>query len=271
MIMTTSSAWGRSVASLSAIAISGTLVAFGAAPTMAVAGTRPHSVATHPTRHSGHSPADNGDLADIALESIPAWLLTDKATRSSIGELVTFVGGLDLRTPAGKVPRTPAEFEQVIDNAARAFVLSPTAGKAAGTPLTRFAGEPAPGHPDGHADGKAPPTTTTPRRDIDENSVIGYLLDHGRTFLESPGVQDELATLLPGHTALLHQLPDLAESAARAALDQVHMSYGSIHDYAIRGLALSPETVRTLCGEVLSAPGRPGPAVDRPSRAQSAV
>jgi hypothetical protein len=72
-----------------------------------------------------------------------------------------------------------------------------------------------------------------------------YLLSNTYYF-NSPSVQNTLAALPPATTAIYTHLLDVEPAYLQAGLDQVKATYGSMTNYALRGLKLSPVTLALL-------------------------
>jgi protein-tyrosine phosphatase len=77
-----------------------------------------------------------------------------------------------------------------------------------------------------------------------------YLLSNTYYF-DSPSVQNTLAGLPPATAAIYTHLLDVEPAYLQAGLDQVKASYGSMTNYALRGLKLSPVTLALLKAKLL--------------------
>jgi protein-tyrosine phosphatase len=77
-----------------------------------------------------------------------------------------------------------------------------------------------------------------------------YLLSNTYYF-NSPSVQNTLAGLPPATAAIYTHLLDVEPAYLQAGLDQVKATYGSMANYALRGLKLSPATLALLKAKLL--------------------
>jgi protein-tyrosine phosphatase len=77
-----------------------------------------------------------------------------------------------------------------------------------------------------------------------------YLLSNTYYF-NSPSVQNTLAGLPPATAAIYTHLLDVEPAYLQAGLDQVKATYGSMTNYALRGLKLSPVTLALLKAKLL--------------------
>jgi protein-tyrosine phosphatase len=77
-----------------------------------------------------------------------------------------------------------------------------------------------------------------------------YLLSNTYYF-DSPAVQAMLKAMPSAEAAIYTPLLEVQASHLQAGFDQVAASYGSIYDYAVHGLGLSPQTIARLRAKLL--------------------
>ncbi|GAA5179454.1 tyrosine-protein phosphatase [Rugosimonospora acidiphila] len=78
-----------------------------------------------------------------------------------------------------------------------------------------------------------------------------YLLSN-QYYFDSPSVQSTLAAMPPATAAIYKHVLDVEPAYLQAGLDQVKASYGSMTNYALRGLRLSPATLALLRAKLLT-------------------
>jgi len=77
-----------------------------------------------------------------------------------------------------------------------------------------------------------------------------YLLSN-TYYYDSPAVQAELKAMPAAESAIYAPLLQVQASYLQAGLAQVTASYGSMYDYAVQGLGLSPQTIAKLRAKLL--------------------
>ncbi len=78
-----------------------------------------------------------------------------------------------------------------------------------------------------------------------------YLLSNTYYF-DSPAVQGMLAAMPAAEAAIYTPFMEVEPSYLQAGFDQVKTSYGSMYDYAVHGLGLSPQTIQKLRERLLT-------------------
>lgn len=86
---------------------------------------------------------------------------------------------------------------------------------------------------------------------VDKDTVMADYLLSNEYVLDSPGAQAYLASLSPADRAVAEAFVRVEPSYLQAGLDEVAAKYGSMHQYAIEGLGVSPETIARLRGAML--------------------
>lgn len=78
-----------------------------------------------------------------------------------------------------------------------------------------------------------------------------YLLSNTYYF-DSPAVQGMLAAMPAAEAAIYTPFMEVESSYLQAGFDQVKTSYGTMYDYAVHGLGLSPRTIQQLRDRLLT-------------------
>lgn len=78
-----------------------------------------------------------------------------------------------------------------------------------------------------------------------------YLLSNDYWY-NSPGIQAWLASLPEAQRVIYNEFTFLRPSYLRAGLDEVESQYGTMENYVITGLGVSPDTVKALKKRMLS-------------------
>lgn len=81
--------------------------------------------------------------------------------------------------------------------------------------------------------------------------VQDYLLSNNYYF-DSPAVQAELKAMPAAESAVYAPLLEVQASYLQAGFAQVTASHGSMYDYAVHGLGLSPRTIAKLRHKLLA-------------------
>ncbi len=251
--VSTLSVLGRPVALVGAIAISGSLLAFAATPAMA---TSPAAASTLSV-----SAAPTPGLAGLGLAVRPQTF--NRATADqAVTALVRFATANGLSLPPAGTPVTAADVQLLVENGVRAFIASPTAGKVVGTLVTDLVAASGSSSSSPHLRclaAKDPtglaPTVLLSLLGADPAAVAQGFASSATAFLSAPAVQSALAAALPALPApadVLSQLPSFAAAVLQAGLDQVTISYGTLENYAVQGLGLSPRTLQILKAKFLA-------------------
>ena len=142
-----------------------------------------------------------------------------------------------------------AEAEQYMEEGERDFVTDSTATTAFGSLLT------------GIADGKgAALYHCSAGKDrtgwataviltllgVPESTVMQDYLLSNTYYYDSAAVQAMLAAMPAAEAAVYTPFMEVESSYLQAGLDQVKSSYGTMYDYAVKGLGLSPQTIQKL-------------------------
>ncbi|MCK9894301.1 tyrosine-protein phosphatase [Frankia sp. AgB32] len=251
--MSTLSVLGRPIALVGAIAISGSLLAVAATPAMASSTAYSSTL----TVSAAHTPGADGLRAGLAFRP----RTFNRATADqAVTAVLRFAAENGLSLPPAGTPVTAADVQLLVENGVRAFIASPTASRAVGTLVTDFV-DAAGSSPSAHLRclaAKDPmgltPTVLLSLLGVDPATVAQDFARSATAFLSAPAVQSALAAALPALPApadILSQLPGFAAAVLRAGLDQVTTSYGSLENYAVQGLGLSPQTLQTLKAKFL--------------------
>jgi protein-tyrosine phosphatase len=86
---------------------------------------------------------------------------------------------------------------------------------------------------------------------VSQDTVTQDYLLSNTYYFDSPAVQGMLKAMPAAEAAIYAPLLEVQASYLQAGFDQVAASYGSMYDYAVHGLGLSPETIDKLRAELL--------------------
>jgi protein-tyrosine phosphatase len=86
---------------------------------------------------------------------------------------------------------------------------------------------------------------------VPQDTVMQDYLLSNAYYLDSPAVQAELKAMPAAEAAVYTPLLEVRSSYLEAGLAQVAASYGSMYDYAVHGLGLSPRTIAELRAKLL--------------------
>jgi protein-tyrosine phosphatase len=150
---------------------------------------------------------------------------------------------------------SPAQARRVMETMERTFVTSAPAHKAYGALLTGIASDhgaalyncSAGKDRTGWATAVLLTLLGVPQRTVMQD----YLLSN-KYYFDSPAVQAMLAALPTAERAIYSQLLDVQPAYLRAGFEQVKASYGSMYDYVVKGLGVSPRTIARLRDRLLA-------------------
>ncbi len=144
--------------------------------------------------------------------------------------------------------------QQLLQDGERQFVTNATSRQVIGTLLTDFAGASGPVlfHCTAGKDrsGWVSAVLLT-LLGVDRDTVMRDYLLSNQYYYDSPAVQASLAALPPAQANIYRHLSDVEPSYLQAGLDQVRTSYGSMENYAVKGLGLSSQTLKDLRSRLL--------------------
>jgi len=86
---------------------------------------------------------------------------------------------------------------------------------------------------------------------VPERTVMHDYLLSNRYYFETPAVQAQLAAMPPAQATIYRHLLDVEPAYLAAGFAQVRASYGSMYNYAVRGLHLRPATITVLKRKML--------------------
>lgn len=164
------------------------------------------------------------------------------------------VMGTDSASMGSSPINTPEEMARMMADGERSFVTADSAKKAFGTLLTSIAD--AKGATLYHCSagkdrtGWASAVLLT-LLGVDRDTVTQDYLLSNTYFLDSPAVQAQLAAMPPAQAAIYKPAMEVRASYLDAGFDEVAKDYGSMYDYAVKGLGLSPQTIAKLRARML--------------------
>jgi protein-tyrosine phosphatase len=86
---------------------------------------------------------------------------------------------------------------------------------------------------------------------VPEQTVMRDYLLSNTYYFDSAAVQAELAAMPAAEAAVYTPFMEVEPSYLQAGFDQVKQSYGSMYEYAVKGLGLSPQTIAKLRARLL--------------------
>ncbi|MBR7839028.1 tyrosine-protein phosphatase [Actinospica durhamensis] len=86
---------------------------------------------------------------------------------------------------------------------------------------------------------------------VPQDTVMQDYLLSNTYYYDSPAIQAELASMPAAESAIYAPMLQVQASYLQAGLDQVTASYGSMYNYAVHGLGLSPQTIAKLRAKLL--------------------
>jgi protein-tyrosine phosphatase len=86
---------------------------------------------------------------------------------------------------------------------------------------------------------------------VPQDTVMQDYLLSNTYYFDSPAVQAMLKAMPAAEAAIYTPLMEVEASYLQAGFDQVTASYGSMYDYAVHGLGLSPQTIAKLRAKLL--------------------
>ena len=86
---------------------------------------------------------------------------------------------------------------------------------------------------------------------VPQDTVMQDYLLSNTYYYDSPAIQGELASMPAAEATVYAPMLQVQASYLQAGLDQVTASYGSMYNYAVHGLGLSPQTIAKLRAKLL--------------------
>ena len=86
---------------------------------------------------------------------------------------------------------------------------------------------------------------------VPQSTIMQDYLLSNTYYYDSPAVQGELAAMPAAESTVYAPLLQVQASYLQAGLDQVKTSYGSMYDYVVKGLGVSPQTIAKLRAKLL--------------------
>lgn len=87
---------------------------------------------------------------------------------------------------------------------------------------------------------------------VPQSTVMQDYLLSNQYYFDSPAIQAMLAAMPAAQAAVYTPFMEVESSYLQAGFDQVETSYGTMYNYAVHGLGLSPQTIQKLRERLLS-------------------